>query len=160
MQIELSKKQFKSLLKVVYLGNWMANAHRDGSAKDPHVEEYEEIEDYIFSYAKQFGFDEYLDDEDADEGKFFPTRLFEEETGVNELHDEYNEETFWVELIDRLGERDFVRHHGIEAIRKMDSDEAYEKRWNFIEKWDKEVCENGLDNIGIICNEKAEKLIK
>ena len=53
------------------------------------------MEDYIFSLAKQFGLDEWVDDENAAEGKFFPTRQFEEETDVHELHEEYDEETFW-----------------------------------------------------------------
>ena len=48
--IELTKKQFLALLKAVYLGNWMANANRDGSPEDPHVEDYEKIEDLIFSF--------------------------------------------------------------------------------------------------------------
>jgi len=81
-KIEFTKEQFEALLKLVYLGNWLANANRDGSNENPHLEEYEKIENYIFSFAKQFGFDEYVDDKDAREGKFYPTRTFEEGTDV------------------------------------------------------------------------------
>ena len=31
--IGLTKKQYLMLLKAVYLGNWMANANRDGSQR-------------------------------------------------------------------------------------------------------------------------------
>lgn len=39
--ISFTKKQFLSLLKVVYLGNWMANAYRTNDLK----KDYESIED-------------------------------------------------------------------------------------------------------------------
>ena len=34
MQIEFDKKQYEILLKLVYLGNWMANAHRTEDFKE------------------------------------------------------------------------------------------------------------------------------
>lgn len=40
----------------MYLGNWMANAHRTGQSEDPTLKEYNEISDYIFSLAPEFGF--------------------------------------------------------------------------------------------------------
>jgi hypothetical protein len=149
MQIELSKGQFENLLKLVYLGNWLANAHRNGRAEDPYKEEYNVIEDYIFSYAKQFGFNEYVDDEEAVQGKFYPTRIFEEETDIQELIDEYDEETFWDELIDRLGERDFHRHYSKEEIQKMSRDERFGKLYEFIDKCADEINENGIERLEI-----------
>ena len=148
-EIELTKDQLLALLKAVYLGNWMANAHRDGSQEYPHREDYEAIEDYIFSYAKQFGFDKYVDDEDAAEGRFYPTRDFEERTDVAELHDEYDEESFWDELIDRLGERDFHRHYSQDEIKKMNRDERFARLNEFIDKWTDEINENGIERMEI-----------
>jgi hypothetical protein len=46
------------------------------------------MENYIFYFAKKFGLDEWVDDEKAAEGKFFPTRFFEKETDVRKLIDE------------------------------------------------------------------------
>jgi len=43
------------LLKMVYLGSWMAN-----SAKDEPNGEYDAIEQYIFSLAKDFGLDKHI----------------------------------------------------------------------------------------------------
>lgn len=150
MQMELSKEQFKTLLKLVYLGNWLANASRDGRPENPHKEEYETTEDYIFSFAKQFGFGEYVDDEEAGEGKFYPTRMFEEETDIQELIDEYDEETFWDEIIDRLGERDFHRRYSKDEIQKMSREERFKKLYEFIDKWADEIDENGIERLGII----------
>ena len=150
MNIELTKAQFLALLKAVYLGNWMANANRGGRAEDPHKEEYEAIEDFIFSHAKQFGFGELVDEEDASEGKFFPTRKFEEETDVSELRDEYDEETFWDELIDRLGERDFYQHYSKDEIQKMNDDERFTKRIECEDKWGEEFEKYGIERLEVL----------
>lgn len=149
IKIDFTPKQFETLLKLAYLGNWMANAHREGSPEDPQKEEYEEVEDYIFSFARQFGFDEFVDDNDAGEGKFYPTRKFEEETDVNELHEEYDEETFWDEIIERLGARDFYRHYPKKVLQKMSRDERVDKLYEFIGKWADEIDEHGIENLEI-----------
>lgn len=147
MSMELSREQFSALLKTVYLGNWMANANRDGSAENPHKKEYEAIEDYILSHAKRFGFGEYVNDEDAKYGRLFPTRKFEEETDVHELHDDYDEETFWDELIDRLGDRDFHKHYSEDEILKMNREERFEKLYEFMDKWADEINKNGIERL-------------
>lgn len=153
MNINFTKEQFEILLKLVYLGNWVANANRDGSRENPYKEEYKEkyeaIEDYIFSYAKQFGFDEYVDDEKAEKGKFYPTRMFEEETDIQKLIEEYDEEIFWDELIDRLGNRDFYRYYSKDEIQKMTQNERFEKVYEFIDKWTNEISENGIERLRI-----------
>lgn len=145
MQIEFTKEQFENLLKLVYLGNWVANANRT----DDRIKKYEEIENYIFSYAKQFGFGEYVGDEEKESGKFYPTRIFEEETDIDRLHEEYDEETFWEELIDRLGDRDFYRHYSKDEIQKMTQDERFEKLYEFIDKWTEEINENGIEGLEV-----------
>ena len=155
MSIGLTRAQFFALLKAVYLGNWMANAQRDGSADDPRKKEYEEIEDFIFSHAKQFGLSEYVDDEEAAKGKFYPTRMFEEETDIHKLIEEYDEETFWDELIERLGDRDFFRHYSKDEIQKMSRDERFEKLYEFIDKWAEEINKTGIEKLEVKKNDHA-----
>ncbi|TAN58542.1 hypothetical protein EPN15_00600 [Patescibacteria group bacterium] len=145
MKIEFTKEQFGSLLKSVYLGNWIANAHRT----DDMIKEYEEIEDYIFSHAKEFGFDEYVDDEKADKGKFFSTRIFEEEAGMQKLIEEYDEETFWDEIIDRLAIRDLFSQHSRVELEKMDGNERMEKLGILEEKWAEEINEKGIERLEV-----------
>src|SRR3989344_1830579 len=152
-KIEFTKEQFKALLKLVYLGNWLANAQRDGSNENPNLEEYEAIENYIFSFAKQFGLSEYVDDEEAAKGKFYPTRVFEEETDIQKLIEEYDEEIFWDELIDRMGDRDFFRHYSKVEIQKMTQDERFKNLYEFIDKWADEINKHGIERIKIANDE-------
>ena len=56
MKINITKKQYEALAKAVYLGNWMANAQRTGLPDDPYMKEYNDIADYIYSFAPEFGF--------------------------------------------------------------------------------------------------------
>lgn len=144
MQIELTKKQYEQLLKLVYLGNWMANAHRAGSEE---IKDFSILESYIFSYAKGVGLEKYVDDEPIGGMKYFPTADFEEL--VDGLKDEYDEDTFWDELSDRLGERDFFRKYGEEKIKKMSRDERFYKLYECIDEYGDEFFKHGLERIEI-----------
>lgn len=152
--IELSKKQFEALLKAVYLGNWMANAYRDGSADDPLIAEYEKIEDYIFSLAPQFGLEKYLDHDDADGDRYYPTGEFEETTDVHKLHKAYDENTFWDELAERLGERDFFEKYTENEINVMSEEVWFTKLHECIDTYNEEFEKFGLERVTLMKKNK------
>lgn len=150
IEIKLTKKQFLALLKAVYLGNWMANSNRDGSPKDPHIKDYEEIEDLIFSYAQKFRFQKYVDHDPKYPDKYFPTGYFEEETDVDEMHEEYDQYSMWDELCDMLGERDFFRKYSPDEVRKMSREERMEKMHQCIDFYEEEFEKNGLNRLEVM----------
>jgi hypothetical protein len=144
MKINFTKKQYEDLVKLVYLGTWMVNAHRT----DDRVEKYEDLEQYLLSFYKEFGMENFiLFDEELK--RFFPTKEFEEETDVEQYIDEYNNDIFWEELIDRLARRDFIREYGEENVLKMTWEERFEKEQPFIDKYDEEFEKNGIENLDI-----------
>lgn len=149
MKINITNKQYLALLKVVYLGNWMANAQRDGSPEDKRIEEYENISDFVFSLAPQFGFEKYMSHEVSDGDRYFPTMIFEEETDVHELHEEYNENAFWDDLCEKLGERDFRKKYSQKEIQNMSDDERFAKLYECIDAWDEELVKNGIERLEI-----------
>ena len=141
--IELTKEQFLLLMKVVYLGNWMANASRTGRKDDPHIKEYEEISDFIFSLASKFGFSENIEHElEFDESV--------ETTEVSKLREDYDEETFWAELPDRLGERDFYNMYSKEDWKRMTQDERFLKMQECVIKWEEELEKYGIDRLEMV----------
>lgn len=79
MKINFTKKQYQDLLRLVYLGNWMANANRT----EDEIKSLNELEGYIFSFAKDFGMRRWADTDDPE--MTYPTRHFEEESGVEKL---------------------------------------------------------------------------
>jgi hypothetical protein len=144
--IELTREQFLALMKVVYLGNWIANSHLIG---DDKREDIETVEDVVFAKAKEFGFERYVDHEATDDDRFFPTRYFEEETGVEEMIAEYDNETFWDEISDRLGVRDFVNTFGEQTINSMSRNEHFDRLTACTDKWEDEFEAHGIDRLTI-----------
>lgn len=132
MKINFTKAQYTLLLKAIYLGNWFINAIRD----DP-IAKYDALEQYIFSFAKEFGLEEYVEFDD-EENECFPTRAFEEDEEIERFLEEYDEHTFWSELIDRLAQGDFWIEYGEDAMKDMDQIERVEKMQPFLEAYTKE----------------------
>ena len=145
MKINFTKKQYELLIKIVYLGEWMINAHR---TKDTY-EEYSDLQNYINSFAKEFGLEKYIEKGIVKKNKYYTNRLFEEETGIHDFHEEYDDETFWDELIDRLVKRDFVNAYGVENIKQMEYEERFEKEDPFIEKYSEEFEKHGIERLQI-----------
>lgn len=141
--IELTPKQFLALLKVVYLGNWMANAFRTGNEKDPVHKGYDDIADYLYLLAPRFGFSEKIEHE-------LEYDASGELTEVSRLHEEYDEETFWDEIIDRLGERDLFEKYSRDEIKKMSREEYFDKLYACQDAYTDEINKHGVERLRII----------
>lgn len=144
MKINITKKQYEVLAKMVYIGDWVVNAIRTGSPEDPNLVEYEEIYDYIISLAPQFGLpkDFELDLEFTDDPH-----------GVTEVHkliDEYEDDTFWEELPSRLGDRDFHRKYSKKEIEDMGDEERFLKLMECCIKWENEFEKEGIERLVIV----------
>lgn len=148
MKINFTKKQFENLLKLCYIGNWIANAQRTGTKEDPMIEKYEEIYEYVQSLAPEFGLDEAVQF-DKEMNRYFATSKFEEAADTHGLIDEYDENSFWDDLIEYLTNRDFAKVYSEEEVKEMDSKEFFEKREPFEKKWSKEIYDNGIERLEI-----------
>lgn len=122
----------------------MANANR----VDDEIKSFNELESHVFSHAKGFGMERWADTDDP--AMTYPTRYFEEEAGVQELIDEYDDEHFWDELCERLGERDFDERYTKEEQKTMDRDERVTKLYEAIGKWDDELVAYGLKRLRVL----------
>lgn len=142
MKILFTKKQYETLVKLAYLGGWIANAHRTG---DDVNAEFEKLEDYIYSFAKDFGMGELF--RQGEDGITDPTREFEEM--LDPYIDEYNDENFWETLVSRFARRDFIKQYGKDTVSGMDFAEMIEKEDPFLKKYDDEFYTNGLKNLYI-----------
>ena len=147
MKINFTKKQFETLIKMVYMGNWVVNGVRSGAKGDEFIKEYADFEQYIYSFVKDFDLGNLAEYHEKYK-EFFPTRELEE-SEVRDLIDYYDEESFWEELINRLAERDFAREYGAENIIKMSVKERIEKDHRFLGKYYDEIENNGLENLEV-----------
>ena len=146
MKINFTKKQFETLLKIVYMGSWVANANRTNTQGDEFIVKYEELEKYLLSFAKDFGLDRYVDNSG---GEIYPSIDLEEDE-VMDLIDEYDNDTFWEEIVDRFARRDFMRKYGNNVIDEMDTIERIEKEHQFLEKYRNEINKYGIERLEIV----------
>jgi len=144
MNLKLTRKQLDSLVKLVYLGNWLANSWRT----DDVMKEFDEIESLVLEAAEENGLGKYVDHlEESGRDEALPSAELEEET--EEIVDLYNDSTFWDQLIYRMADRDYARLYGEEALEALFSAEGMEKEQPLIEKYEKEFYDHGLDRLVI-----------
>ena len=99
INIVFTKKQFRTLLDIVYAGNYLVS-----STNEKDEEKYNEIESLVFSHAKEADMDEFAEYV-SEYGGWLPTKEFEEQ-GIEERIESYDSTSFWNELIHRLALRD------------------------------------------------------
>jgi hypothetical protein len=141
MKIEFTQKQYEALLKIVYLGSWMASSTKEEPAK-----EYENIEQYILSFAKDFKMDKFVGF-DKKLKSYYPSEEFENATDVIEQIDDYDEYKVWETLVLSFSHRDIVKKYGEKKVEQMSEEELLEKEYPLIQKYEEEFREHGFDNL-------------
>ncbi|MFH1824264.1 MAG: hypothetical protein ABH873_03445 [Candidatus Firestonebacteria bacterium] len=149
MEIKFTEEQYESLIKIIYLGDWLVDAIR---LEKDRVKEFEEIEQYVYSFHEKAKLQKYIK-YDREMKKFHPTSKLEED--LNKYIDEYDDEIFHDELVSRLSRRDFIKKYGIDKVKKMNWEKRIEEEEQFIEKYEKEFEKNGVENLEIKHSEKS-----
>ena len=98
MNLELNKKQFRRLLDLVYIGNWILNSTRG----DQRFTDYDEVESLIFGRAALEGMPGLAE---LYQGEIVPSRAFVE-GGIHEAIAEYENNVFFDILAEDLARRD------------------------------------------------------
>lgn len=86
MKIELTEKQYKTLLVLTYCGEWMLNSFKTNT--DKVSKETDNLEQVVFSYAKNAGLENWIE-YDEKLKMYLPTANMEEE--LQECIDKYNQ---------------------------------------------------------------------
>ena len=134
-EIKLSSEQLVSLLKIIYSGEWLINAHRNKPIK-----EFEEISDLFFSLAKDL---DNISDKDSPE---YPTNDFENGE-VRDFINEYDNNTFWDELIGHLVNQKFYSDYSTNQIKKMSRMKRFKILCELEDKFTQHIEKNGLSQI-------------
>lgn len=146
MKINLTKEEYKTLVKALFLANWVISAYEVG--EKPAKKPFSKLEQKILSLAKDFGQDN-LVEYDEDLKMYFNTRKFEDEL-LDKFITPYDNYTFWEELIDRLSKRDLFSDYGQTELQKMEEKEIIEKLSQYEDIYSKEFEENGIENLKIV----------
>ncbi|RHR11088.1 hypothetical protein DWX58_01110 [Pseudoflavonifractor sp. AF19-9AC] len=131
MNLELNKKQFRRLLDMVYIGNWILNSTRG----DQRFRDYDEVESLLFGKAAVEGMPSLAE---LYQGEIVPSRAFVE-GGIHEAIMEYENNVFFDILAEDLARRD---------MDDVPIDESnYAELASRIDAYISEFEEHGTDNI-------------
>ena len=133
MNIELTEKEFRRLLDMVYVGNWVLNSVRDND----RFEDYDLLEEKIFSLCTQLGMKTLVQ---RWRGHCYPSRAYEE-GGIHEAIADYEDAVFFDILAEELARRDMDSEH----LNPEDLGELNSRMEEYISEFEK----NGIDNIKI-----------
>ena len=98
MELHLTEKQYRRLLDLVYIGNWVLNSTRG----DDRIRDYDQVESLIFSHCLDHGMAQLIE---LYNGEIIPSRAFAE-GGIHEAIAEYENSVFFDILAEDLARRD------------------------------------------------------
>ena len=131
MKLELTTKQFRRLLDMAYIGNWILNSTRG----DDRFKDYDDVESLLFAKAREEGMGVLAEDW---QGEVVPSRAFAE-GGVHEAIMEYENNVFFDILAEDLARRDM-------EDASIDQNN-YEELSSRIDAYIAEFEQHGTDNI-------------
>ncbi len=98
MQIELTNREFRSLLDLVYIGNWVLNSTRG----EDRFQDYDNLESKLFALCRDNGMKVLAQDRN---GITVPSRAYTE-GGIHEAIAYYEDNVFYEILAEELSRRD------------------------------------------------------
>ena len=126
MQIELTNKEFRRLLDLVYIGNWVLNSTRG----EDRFADYDNLESKIFALSPALS--------EPWNGTIVPSRAYAE-GGIHEAIAYYEDNVFYEILAEELSRRD------------MDYPEINEDNYDEIitrmNRYMSEFCNSGVQNL-------------
>ena len=133
MEIKMTEKQFRRLLDLVYIGNWILNSTRG----DDRIRQYDEVESLVFSQCLAHGMAPLTE---LYQGQLIPSQAFAE-GGIHEAIMVYEDTTFFEILAQEL------------ALRDMDdppiTEENYDEVMNRMNAYLEEFEAHGTDHISV-----------
>ena len=131
MKIDLTEKQFRRLLDLVYVGNWVMNSTRG----DDRIREYDDVESTVFANCLSHGMVPLVE---AYQGELIPSRAFAE-GGIHEAIAYYEDNVFYEILAEELSRRDM----DYPEINGENYDEIVER----MDKYMSEFESSGVDHL-------------
>ena len=138
MNIELSKKEFRRLLDLVYIGNWILNSTRGNE----RFADFDKVESKLFGLCRQVGMDSLVE---VWQGEDVPSRAFAE-GGIHEAIMDYEDTVFFEILAEELARRDM----DYQPVSRENYDELVSRMDDYIAEFEA----NGTDNL-VICGDDA-----
>ena len=146
MKIHLTKKEYRLLLDMLCISEWIMNSQ--DTEKNEKSEPYTKLEQKLMSYAKEYGYDNLITYSSSLEG-YYPTKEYEFDEQVMSFIDDFEEHSFWEKLCSRLAQRDLVEELGVLKVKEMEPLQRMTEEDKFADKYYNEFENNGVKNLRI-----------
>ena len=140
MNIELSEKEFRRLLDLVYIGNWILNSTRG----EDRFEDYDLLQEKLFALSPGAGMPSLVQ---RWQGHIFPSKAYEE-GGIHEAIADYEDAVFFDILAEELARRDL----GLEDQEPEDYTELNALMDKYLDEFDR----SGLSAVHMDLGEENE----
>ena len=138
MTIDLTEKEFRRLLDLVYIGNWILNSARG----EDRFEDYDLLQEKLFSLCAGQGMPTLIQ---RWRGHIFPSRAYED-GGIHEAIADYEDAVFFDILAEELARRDL----GLVETDPEDFTELNARMDEYLDEFDR----SGLDAVTVDLQEE------
>ena len=125
MNIDLTEKEFRRLLDLVYIGNWILNAGRGTD----RFEDYDLLQEKLFALSPRAGMRSLAEN---GQGHVFPSKAYTE-GGIHEAIADYEDAVFYDILAEELARRDL----GLEDSEPEDYTELTARMDQYLDEFDR-----------------------
>ena len=133
MNIELTDKEFRRLLDLIYIGNWVLNSARG----EDRFEDYDLLQEKFFAMAGKNGLRALVE---TYMGHYFPSKAYEE-GGIHEAIADYEDAVFFDILAEELARRDMLE----ENLNENELTELSARMGDYLDEFER----SGIDNLRI-----------
>ncbi len=131
--MDFTDKEFRRLLDMVYIGNWILNSTRGND----RFTDYDEVERKMFAQCAKSGLFSLVEIKD---GQVYPSQAYEE-GGIHEAIMDYEDAVFFEILAEELARKDMESEH----INPDDLNELNVRIDDYISEFE----EHGIDNLSV-----------
>lgn len=133
MTVELTEKEFRRLLDMVYIGNWILNSARG----EDRFRDYDLVQEKLFSQCPKVGMNALVQ---VWRGHLYPSKAYQE-GGIHEAIADYEDAVFFDILAEELARRDMEG----DGADQSDEKELVDR----MEEYYQEFEEHGIDNLTV-----------
>ena len=133
MELKMTEKQFRRLLDLVYIGNWVLNSTRG----DDRIKEYDQVESLVFAHCLDHGMAPLTE---LYQGELIPSRAFAD-GGIHEVIADYEDVAFYEILAEEMALRDMDG----EPLTRENYDQLMERIDTYLDEFDA----HGTDHISV-----------
>ena len=142
MKINFTKNEYRQLVTMIEIADWVMNAHDSEERED--TKEYRILRNKILAFADEMGMKGCYEKEGD---TYYETLEYEENSEQSLFIEAFEEDSFWEQLISKLVSRDYNLHYGEEE--NTDLETRTKRIIEIRNRYEQEIDQFGLINFVI-----------